>query len=624
MASSEEQFFQRWCRASDTEALGQLFDFAAPRLFKVAVHLVGDAAAAEDLVQATFLALIEQRASIDASRPVLPWLNGVLAHKAQQLRRERAQPIDAERLHRRAVAEPSSQLEQRELSGELAAAIDRLGEPYRQVVLLRTRHGMAIPEIAHVLERDPGTISVQLHRGLDRLRQLLPAALTSALLGGCFAGRGLGAVKANVLSEASIAVATGWTSILGGVLVGKKIAVLVCVILLALLAYWLLPEAREPDLQARTTPDRAATAAPAPTAAEPAPQQLDARKPLAPSEASLWASQVVDAESGEPLAHADVACFAGRETTPFELQRDHPDYYQVMSSKIAPYTEGDWPMIVGADELALAGHHPLVSLDKPDNGQKPLARTTSDEQGRFSMPSLSSMGLVEVSLAGYRTRWRPIIEGKAPEKVELWREREIFGKVIDHSGDPIAESLELSLFAFSEPSTNVIDTQTDLSTFEEQLKERKGVDIQRVTTVDNGTFNVTFANTKFVHARVLSAGWFVRSITQPDPKRPSMVVQLKRTQVLHFFDAETRQPIERVRLLIRELQNRRAMSCDEIYAPGGLATFPLSDDVFENLSFELTACSAGFEPARWTSTERKQGGVVEVPMRIGGGAILDG
>lgn len=627
MSPALEQYFQRWCRTSDAEALGNLFDLAAPRLFKVAVHLVGDAAAAEDLVQATFLALIEQRATIDPTRPAMPWLNGVLTNKAQQLRRERAQPLDVERLHQRAVEDPSAPLEQRELSGELAAAIDKLPEPYRQVVLLRARHGMGIADIAHVVDRDPGTVTVQLHRGLERLRRMLPAALCSALLAGLFAGRGLAAVKSSVLVQASVAAsATGGISILGGIVVGKKTVVAVCVALIALLAFLIRPSEQEPTLQAHSTPEPdPIVAAELPEVAL-APEPADTRQALAPANEPLLTSKVVDAESGESLANVDVALFAGRETTPFELQRDHPEYYRVSSSTISPITSGDWPVVVGADELALAGRRPLLSLDKPDNRQSALARTTSDAQGEFMLPVPASPFLIEASLRGYRTRWRPVVEGTVPETIELWRERELTGTVIDKRGLKITEPLEMVLFAYSRPSpesTNGL-TESAQARIEEQLRQRKGIDFQRVTTSSDGTFRTTFSNTDSLYAHVLSTGWVVESVMPPEPATPDMVVQLARTQVLHFFDAETRQPIERIRLIVRDLQHGHLQSSNELYAPNGFASFPLSDRVFASMGFGLTACSEGFEPARWTSTSRAPGSVVEVPMRRGAKGALQG
>src|SRR5688572_16753621 len=225
MPESDDRLFARWCRSGDAEALGALFDATAPRLLRLAIHLVGDAAEAEDLVQATFLTALEQRTSVDVSRPVLPWLTGVLAHKAQQQRRRAARVPDPERLAARAVEDPSAPLERRELDGEVARAVDGLGEPYRQVLLLRLRHGMELADIAHVLERDPGTVRVQLHRGLEKLRAALPAALASLAVVAWTAPRGLAALRAQVLEQAATAAAVPSSLVVGGALVSKKIVV---------------------------------------------------------------------------------------------------------------------------------------------------------------------------------------------------------------------------------------------------------------------------------------------------------------------------------------------------------------------------------------------------------------
>ena len=54
-----------------------------PRLLRMALHLGRDPGDAEDLVQATFLTAIEKAATYDASRPLLPWLTGILIRHAQ-------------------------------------------------------------------------------------------------------------------------------------------------------------------------------------------------------------------------------------------------------------------------------------------------------------------------------------------------------------------------------------------------------------------------------------------------------------------------------------------------------------------------------------------------------------
>src|SRR6185503_10774552 len=105
---------------------------------------------------------------------------GVLANLARKHRRRASRKCELEPALA-TVEDASRPLERRELDGEVARAIDALEEPYREAVLLRLRHGMEPADIAHVLGRDPGTVRVQLHRGLEKLRATLPAGLVAGL-----------------------------------------------------------------------------------------------------------------------------------------------------------------------------------------------------------------------------------------------------------------------------------------------------------------------------------------------------------------------------------------------------------------------------------------------------------
>ena len=46
-----DRLFERFRRRGDVEALGKLFDEAAPELYRVAVHLAADLHAAEDCTE---------------------------------------------------------------------------------------------------------------------------------------------------------------------------------------------------------------------------------------------------------------------------------------------------------------------------------------------------------------------------------------------------------------------------------------------------------------------------------------------------------------------------------------------------------------------------------------------
>ena len=223
MKEDPDRLFRRYRRARNVDDLARVFDLTVTRLLRLAVHLRGEAAEAEDLVQATYLAAIEKVDEFDESQECLPWLLGILSNKARMMRRSSERKIDPERLFERAAGDPLEDAEQAEFSGELAKALDRLDEPTRRILTLRLRHGMKSPDIAHLLEVSPGTVRVQIHRGLEKLRRILPAGFGASALLLVPATRGLEAIRTAVLAKAETAGITGTASItLGGVLMTKK------------------------------------------------------------------------------------------------------------------------------------------------------------------------------------------------------------------------------------------------------------------------------------------------------------------------------------------------------------------------------------------------------------------
>ena len=84
---SQARLLVRYRERGEVEALGMVFDQTAPRLLQLAVHLCRSLADAEDLLQATFVRAMQKASDFDASRPLLPWLCGILAGEAQNLAR---------------------------------------------------------------------------------------------------------------------------------------------------------------------------------------------------------------------------------------------------------------------------------------------------------------------------------------------------------------------------------------------------------------------------------------------------------------------------------------------------------------------------------------------------------
>ena len=212
-----ETLFDRYRARGDVQALARVFDRTAAELLRVAMHLVRDPVAAEDLLQETFLTAIEHAERYDRARPLVPWLVGILTNHARRHRRREARRPDPTRLPARGTHAPDGELEAR-----VAERIDALPDRYRQIVFLRLRFGMQPAAIAHLLGMPPATVRTRLHRGIERVRARLPAGLALALLPPPSPLRGVDAVREAVVGHASTtAVTAGATTTVGLVTLGS-------------------------------------------------------------------------------------------------------------------------------------------------------------------------------------------------------------------------------------------------------------------------------------------------------------------------------------------------------------------------------------------------------------------
>lgn len=208
-----DQAFARFAATGRPRELAAVFDATAAELRQVAAYLTRTADEADDLLQNTFLAAIEHRREYAADEPVLPWLLGILANRARRLTRERARRPDPRRLDApRAGGDPLEAAHASELHEALDSALAALPEPYGSLLGLHLVEGLGAQEIAERVARPAGSVRKQLSRGMDRLRQALPAGLAGALV---VAGpaRSLAPIRAAVLAAAA-----------QGVLVTSKLA----------------------------------------------------------------------------------------------------------------------------------------------------------------------------------------------------------------------------------------------------------------------------------------------------------------------------------------------------------------------------------------------------------------
>jgi RNA polymerase sigma-70 factor (ECF subfamily) len=179
-----DALFRRFALRGDAEALGQVFDATWDELFRVALHFVERPDEAEDLVQATWLTAIEKAREPDPERRLMPWLVGVLALHARELRRKRRREIDPRRIEARSPEPSDARAESVELAAAVRDALGSVPESYRESLRRYLVDGRKAVEIALETGQRPATVRMQLHRGLEHLRKALPAGLA---LGGALA-----------------------------------------------------------------------------------------------------------------------------------------------------------------------------------------------------------------------------------------------------------------------------------------------------------------------------------------------------------------------------------------------------------------------------------------------------
>jgi len=147
------------------------------RLYSLALHLLGNSAEAEDVVQDTLIKLWHQLPGLDSER-IRPWLLRVTRNASIDLIRRR-QHQQAYALAAGAEGQavvtttPVEALEDATLNQRLSGAIGELKEPFRSLILLREVQGHSYQEVAEVLDLSIEQVKVYLYRARRKLRDTL-------------------------------------------------------------------------------------------------------------------------------------------------------------------------------------------------------------------------------------------------------------------------------------------------------------------------------------------------------------------------------------------------------------------------------------------------------------------
>ena len=147
------------------------------RLYRAARAILRDDGEAEDAMQEAYVKAYANLKQFDGRARFSTWLTKIAVHEAlaRVRRRGRYEPMDDTELERLMPSTPTLDPEQlafgRELGALIESAVDRLGDGYREVFMLRQIEGLSTAEAADVLGISEDVVKTRLSRARGALQR---------------------------------------------------------------------------------------------------------------------------------------------------------------------------------------------------------------------------------------------------------------------------------------------------------------------------------------------------------------------------------------------------------------------------------------------------------------------
>jgi RNA polymerase sigma-70 factor (ECF subfamily) len=171
-------------RQRDAAAFHQLVELYSPRIYNLALKMLGDPDLAEDMLQETFVNAYRAIDRFEGRSHISTWLYRI-AHNAvlMRLRKEKRTPdlqsledeLDVDTVATAAQWDdaPERHVLQNELLAKMDDALGNLSENLRVVFVLRDIDGLSTAETAAVLDLSETAVKSRLHRARLALREQL-------------------------------------------------------------------------------------------------------------------------------------------------------------------------------------------------------------------------------------------------------------------------------------------------------------------------------------------------------------------------------------------------------------------------------------------------------------------
>ncbi len=169
----------------DRAALSELVNRYSQRIYNLALRIVRNKEDAEDVLQETFLTVVQKLDTFDGRSQFFTWIYRIATNVSlMKLRKKKMifqdlneDPDYQENIENRIFVDwsqdPSINVYDKEIKQKLDEAINKLSEIYRSVFVLRDIEGLSIKETSQILDITEENVKIRLRRARHFLRDLL-------------------------------------------------------------------------------------------------------------------------------------------------------------------------------------------------------------------------------------------------------------------------------------------------------------------------------------------------------------------------------------------------------------------------------------------------------------------
>lgn len=184
MHVDEKQLIAK-AKNGDRAALSQLVNTYSERIYNLALRILRNREEAEDILQETFLTVIEKLHTFDGRSSFFTWIYRIATNASLMLLRKKKmvfQQINDDpdfqgsiesRVFVDWTQDPSLNMMDSETKRKIDEAINKLSDIYRSVFILRDIEGLSIKETAEILSITEENVKIRLRRARQFLRDEL-------------------------------------------------------------------------------------------------------------------------------------------------------------------------------------------------------------------------------------------------------------------------------------------------------------------------------------------------------------------------------------------------------------------------------------------------------------------